>query len=184
MVASPTSIADIRLVQNLQFPRYSVIIDWSLLDDGTLDDSQALATAIIVALGTDGLADVDDPLPDPDSTDRGGWWGDLDADIIWNAWPIGSKLWLLRRSAIESVASRQGSTVSKILAYINLCIQPFVIAKVISQFQATAARIDKQRIDAIITIWRGPTPAIELRYAILWDEQQEASQTTFTSRYP
>ena len=45
---------------------------------------------------------------------------------IWNAWPIGSKLWLLRRSAIESVASRQGATVQRVLDYISQCIQPFV----------------------------------------------------------
>jgi phage gp46-like protein len=167
---------DIRLVQNREFPKYSVTVDWQLLDNGTLDDSQALATAIVVALGTDALADVDEELPDPDSTDRGGWWGDFEADIIWNAWPIGSKLWLLRRSAIESVQSRQGSTVSRVLAYINLCLQPFVAARVCSRFEASAARVDKQRIDAIITIYRGPIPAIELRYAILWNDQQAASQ--------
>src|SRR4029077_21243171 len=102
-VTFPYAVSDIRLVQNLQFPAYSVTMDWQLLDDGTLDESQALATAIVVALGSDGLADADDPLPDPDSTDRAGWWGDLEADTIWNAWPIGSRLWLLRRSAIESV---------------------------------------------------------------------------------
>src|SRR4051812_1651501 len=86
---------DIRTVQNTEFPKYSVTIDWQLLDDGTLDDRQALATAVVVALGTNALADVDDRLPDPDSTDRQGWWGDMDAEAIWNAWPIGTKLWLL-----------------------------------------------------------------------------------------
>lgn len=168
--------SDIRLVQNRFFPKYSVTVDWQLLDDGTLDDSQALATAIVVALGTDALADVDEDLPDPDSTDRAGWWGDYDADVVWNAWPIGSKLWLLKRSAIESVASRQGSTVSRILAYIQLCIQPFIDARVASRYEAQAERVDKQRIDAIITIYRGPIPSIALRYAIIWNDQQAASQ--------
>jgi hypothetical protein len=31
------------------------------------------------------------------------------------------------------------------------------------------SRVDKQRIDALLTIYRGPLPAIELRYAVLWD---------------
>lgn len=170
-------VPDIRLVQNTQFPRYSVTIDWRLLNDGTLDDTQALATAVVVALGTNALADASEDLPDPDSTNREGWWGDFDADVIWNAWPIGSKLWLLRRSAIEAAASRQGSTVARILAYINLAVQPFVDRKIASRFIAYAARVDKQRIDSRIVIYRGPSPAIELLYSILWDEQQAATQT-------
>ena len=173
MLAS--SAPDVRLVQNLRFPKYSVTIDWQLLDNGTLDETQALATAIVVALGTDALADAGEDLPDPDSTDRAGWWGNLEADTIWNAWDIGSKLWLLRRSAILPPESRQGSTVARVLAYINLCIQPFIDARVASTFDAVAVRVDKQRIDSQITIFRGPTPVIELRYAILWDEQQQAT---------
>lgn len=168
---------DVRLVQNANFPRYSVTIDWKLLDDGTLDDTQALATAVVVALGTNALADAAEELPDPDSTNREGWWGDYEADIIWDAWPIGSKLWLLRRSAIESVASLQGSTVARVLAYINQAVQPFVDRRIASRFAAYAARVDKQRIDSRIVIYRGPTPAIELMYSILWNEQQAATQT-------
>ena len=175
MTGSP--VPDVRLVQDTNFPRYSVTIDWSLLGDGTLDDTQALATAIVVALGTNALADPTEPLPDPNSTDRAGWWGDLEADTIWNAWPIGAKLWLLRRSAIESVASRQGSTVARVLSYVQLAIQPFIDQQIASRFEATAVRVDKQRIDTKIIIYRGPTPAIELLYSMLWDEQQAATQT-------
>ena len=65
---------------------------------------------------------------------------------------------------------------ARILAYINLCIQPFVDARVISRFEASVARVDKQRIDSIIALYRGPIPAVELRYSIAWDEQQAASQ--------
>lgn len=172
-----SSVPDVRLVQDARFPRYSVTIDWSLLGDGTLDDTQALATAIVVALGTDALADAIDALPDPDSTDRAGWWGDLDAEIIWNGWEIGSKLWLLRRSAIESAVSRQGSTVARVLSYVRMTIQPFVDQRIASRFETTAVRVDKQRIDTKITIYRGPSPSVELLYSILWDEQQSATQT-------
>lgn len=168
--------ADIRLVQNALFPAYSVTIDWKLLSDGTLDDTQPLATAIIVALGTNALADATDELPDPDSTDRDGWWGNLDGDVIWNAWDIGSKLWLLRRSAIESAESRLGSTVARVLAYVNMALQPFVDQRIIARFTASAARVDTQRIDTKIVIYRGPSPSIELMYSILWDEQIAASQ--------
>src|ERR1700751_5360082 len=57
------SVPDIRLVQNNVFPKYSVTVDWLLLSNGTLDDTQALATAVIVALGTNALAGPHDDLP-------------------------------------------------------------------------------------------------------------------------
>ena len=101
---------DVRLVQTPAFPLYDVLIDWNLLPDGTLDDTQALATAVIVALGTDALADVDEVLPDPDSSDRAGWWGDLDAQAVWGGWDIGCKLWLMRRAKIVGVEGWEGST--------------------------------------------------------------------------
>ena len=164
-----TNVPDIRLVQNNQFPKYSVTLDWSLLPNGTLDDTQALATSICVALGTNALAGPDDVLPDPDQTDRCGWWGDLDADLIWGGWPIGSKLWLLRRAKINSAASREGSTLVMVENYIRDAIQPFVTAKVFSGFNVWASRVDKQRIDALLRIYRGPQQPLDLRFAVLWD---------------
>ena len=123
---------DIRLIQNTLFPKYSVTLDWSLLDDGTLDDKRALATAVCVALGTDALADRDDLLPDPDSTDRCGWWGDLDAQELWQGWDIGCKLWLLKRSKIEGPGSYYGATVARVEQYIRTSIQPFLDLKIAS----------------------------------------------------
>jgi phage gp46-like protein len=163
------NVPDIRLVQNNIFPAYDVTVDWSLLSDGTLDDSQALATAIIVALGTNALADPDDELPDPDSTDRCGWWGDLDAGAIWGGWPIGSKLWLLRRSKIVPAGPGQASTLMLVENYIRSAIQPFVNLRICTSFDVWTTRVDKQRIDALIRIYRGPLREIELRYALLWD---------------
>ena len=163
------SVPDIRLVQNDIFPKYSVTLDWQLLPNGTLDDTQALATAVCVALGTNALASDQDVLPDPDSNDRCGWWGDLDADLIWNGWPIGSKLWLLRRSKITPATASEGATLTLIENYIRDAVQPFVDRKICSSFAIWLTRVDKQRIDALLRIYRGPRPEIDLRYAILWD---------------
>lgn len=163
-------VPDVRIVQNNAFPKYSVTCDWKVLGDGTLDDRQALATAVVVALGTDGLASTDDVLPDPDSTNREGWWGNLDADVIWNGWDIGSKLWLLRRSKILPAGSREGSTLALVENYINDAIQPFVDRKICTDFDVWVTRVDDQRIDALLRVYRGPTLEVELRYAILWDE--------------
>jgi phage gp46-like protein len=159
---------DIRTVQNTAFPQYSVTIDWSLLSTGDLDDSMALATAVVVALGTNALADIDDRLPDPDSTDREGWWGDFDGDVIWNAWPIGTKLWLLRRSALDSFESRFGSTQAWAMNYIRDCIQPFIDRKIATRYQILSMRVSKQQINAVVRIYRGPKVAIDLMYQMLW----------------
>jgi phage gp46-like protein len=166
------NVPDIRLVQNNVFPQYSVTVDWSLLPDGTLDDTQALATAIIIALGTNALAGPNDILPDPDSNDRMGWWGDMDAQAIWGGWDIGSKLWLLRRSKITPAQARQGSTLVMVENYIAAAIQPFVDRKICSGFDVWVTRVDPQRVDALLRIYRGPLPEIELRYAALWDAMQ------------
>jgi phage gp46-like protein len=166
----PTYIVpDIRLVQNNIFPKYSVTLDWSLRPDGTLDDTQALATAVCVALGTNALAGPQDELPDPDSNERCGWWGDLDAELIWNGWPIGSKLWLLRRAKINSASAAQGSTLMMVENYIRDAIQPFVDRKICSSFAVWTTRVDTQRIDALLRLYRGPLPPIELEYQVLWD---------------
>ena len=163
-------VPDIRIVQNNAFPKYSVTCDWQLLADGTLDDRQAIASAVIVALGTNSLAATDDVLPDPDDTDREGWWGDLDANAIWGGWPIGSKLWLLRRSKILSAGALQGSTVALVDMYIRAAIQPFVDRKICTAYDVWVTRVTVQRIDALVRLYRGPLPEIDLRYAILWDE--------------
>jgi phage gp46-like protein len=161
---------DIRLVQNTLFPKTGVTIDWLLLNDGTLDETQALATAVVVALGTDRLADIGDLLPDPDSVDRRGWWGDLDAEQIWDGWPIGSRLWLLQRDKIEGPGSFRGATVARVEQYISEAIQPFLDRRIGSTMQVKATRIGRERIDALVRIYRGPSLEIELRYQILWSD--------------
>jgi phage gp46-like protein len=159
---------DIRTVQNTDYPKYSVTIDWQLLSDGSLDDGQALATAVVVALGTNALAGVDDRLPDPDSTNREGWWGDMDTDTIWNGWPIGTKLWLLRRSALEPVQAKFGNTQTWAMNYIRDAIQPFIDRKIASRYEIMSMRVSKQQLNAVVRIHRGPRTAIDLMYQMLW----------------
>src|SRR5579885_2142364 len=131
---------DVRIVQRKDFPRYAITLDWLLRGDGTLDDSYALATAIIVALGTDRLADVNEVLPDPRSHDRRGWWGDLDAEEIWGGWPIGSRLWLLTRTKITDAKVQGGATVANVENYLREALTPFVAARIISDFALDVER--------------------------------------------
>ncbi|MBT1509399.1 phage GP46 family protein [Bradyrhizobium sp. SRL28] len=162
---------DIRLLQSPEaFPKYQIPIDWSLLQDGTLDDTQALVTAVVVALGTDRLASATDILPDPDSTDRAGWWGDMDAEELFNGWPIGTKLWLLKRAKIVGPEDPEGATITRVEQYISEALQPFVTHKICTSYDVEAWRVDKQQIDALVVIYRGPTRPVEMRFQVLWNE--------------
>ena len=121
-----------------------------------------------MALGTDALAERDDRLPDPDSTDRAGWWGDLDAEEIWGGWPIGSRLWLLKRDAIHDPGFQHGATVTRVDRYIREALQPFVDRRIASTFDVKVERVGRERIDAHIVIYRGPGVSVDMRFEILW----------------
>jgi len=165
-----STVPDIRDVHTGTYPQTGLTIDWRVLENGALDDRQALATAVVVALGTNALASSDDVLPDPDSTNRMGWWGDLHAQLIWSGWPIGSKLWLLLRAKMTPATALEGSILARVEDYISEAIQPFVNLRIASGFDVWVSRVDKQRIDALIRIYRGPLKAVDLLYQVLWDE--------------
>jgi len=76
-------------------------MDWLENEPDALVEGEELASSVRIAVGTDALADLNEPLPDLDSEDRRGWWADMDAEEIWGGWPIGSKNWLLTRAKIS-----------------------------------------------------------------------------------
>jgi len=161
-------MADIRVVNvtNLK----GIWTDWLLKPPGMLDETEELVNIVKVALLTWALADTDDTLPDPDSDDRAGWWGDLDAETIWGGWPIGAKIWLLSRSSITPAEARQGATLALAEQYCRVALQPLVEKRMCSRFDVTATRNGIGRIDVAIQIYRGPRLLIELRFQSLWDD--------------
>lgn len=147
----------------------SMTEDWLFQPvDGSGDGE--LADAVAVALGTDRLADPSDVLPDPNSDDRRGWWGDIDVALLFNGWPIGSRLWLLSREKITGPAASQGATAGKIDAYIREAMKPFVDRKIASRMQITVTRADLDYFAAQVTLYRGPTLLIDIRYSGLWSK--------------
>jgi phage gp46-like protein len=137
-----------------------------------VDDSGdgELADAVAVALGTDRMADASDELPDPNNDDRRGWWGDLDAALLFNGWPIGSRIWLLSREKITDAAASRGATIGRIEAYLREALQPFIDARIASRMQVSAVRNGVDEIDASVALYRGPSQIVDLRYAALWDK--------------
>ena len=167
-------MTDIRVIQ-LKGP-FEITLDWLMTNHMMLDETQELATAVIVALGTDRLANIDDILSDPDSSDRRGWWGDLDAEAIWGGWIIGTRCWLLERAKITGPEAFEGSTVARAEFYVREALRPFVEKRIASSIDVEATRVGRERIDVRVVIYRGPLPAIELLYQQLWIDQQEQAQ--------
>ena len=66
-----------------------------------LESDEGLETAVIISLFTDRRAKTDDILPDSNSLDKRGWWGDLVSDVEDDQ--IGSRLWLLDREKTEKL---------------------------------------------------------------------------------
>ena len=150
-------------------PLPGTLADWLQSTEG-LSEEEELATAVRVALMTDALASTSDILPDPDSTDRRGWWGDLDAEEIWGGWPIGCKNWLLFRAKISDANSYEGSTVARAEQYTREALRPFIVNRIASAIDVQAQRVGRSEIDVFVTIYRGPLQAIQLRFAYLWDQ--------------
>ncbi|MCD9817664.1 phage GP46 family protein [Bradyrhizobium japonicum] len=161
---------DIAFVQSIDFPREAVEMDWLMSPLNLIEEDPGLASAGIVALASDRLANKSDVLPGLDDDDRRGWWGDLDADELYGGWPVGSRLWLLRRAKITSSLAADGGTVARAEAYTREAMRPFVERKIASKVTVVAERTAVNRIDVLIRLYRGPEPAVELRYAELWDD--------------
>lgn len=161
-------MTDIRLKEYLSLE--GVTMDWLLMDTGRLDETEELATLVRVALGTDALSDAEEILPDLDSTDRRGWWGDWEAKEIWDGWPIGTKNWLLTRAKITDALAAEGSTMARAQQYTFDALQPLLDRRIASDAVVVATRTELQRIEVTATIYRGPLQEIDLRYQLLWDE--------------
>ena len=163
-------MVDIRVVQNQAFLTLSIPLSWQLLSNGELDTSHDIETAVIVALSTDALAQPDDVLPNPHSSDRRGWWGDVDADIIWGGWPIGSRLWLLRRSKITDFGSKEGATVIRVQDYIHEALMPFVQKKILTNFDLNVYRspYNRQEIVAEVNLYRG-IDIINMKFSVFFN---------------
>lgn len=160
---------DIRLKQTIKPGEYNVVtLDWLKTPVNLLDETQELQTAVILALGTDRLANPDDPLPGIDDDDRRGWWGDVDAQEIWGAWPIGSRGWLLERAKITDAGYKYGATVTNAEAYVREALTPFLQNKIASQMSVSAVRNGIGEIDVTAVLFRGPTREIALQFEGLW----------------
>ena len=161
-------MADLRIAPGPIGP--AITMDLLLAPGGFIDETHELASAALVAIGSDRRALADDILPDVASDDLRGWWGDTDAETIWGGWHIGSRLWLLSRAKITDSGYRGGATLTNVEAYIREAFAPWLTARIATAIDVVASRLDSQTIVAALTIYRGNASVLAMQYQLLWND--------------
>ncbi|WP_213993796.1 phage GP46 family protein [Sodalis sp. dw_96] len=129
--------------------------DWQA-GQGDLLSGNDLETAILISLFTDRLARADD---DYDAVGRRGWWGDTGAD-----YPIGSRLWLLRRQKLTPATAARAET------YATEALQWLIDDSVVSSVTITTQIVYPRRLNMQIAFFKpdGTSPAF--KYSWVWEK--------------
>ena len=129
-------------------------------DTNDVTSDSGLETAILISLFSDQRASADDVIPDSSIDDFRGWWGD--ALIGFN---IGSKLWLLGRSAtVETLPS-------EIEEYTNAALQWMIADGVAKAIETKTVRSGTYHLKSTVTIQRSESIDITFTYYYNWKSQ-------------
>lgn len=144
--------------------------DWALA--GAADNAnpyglrarQALATAVLLCLMTDARVEPDELPP---GADNRGWPGDsFDLREDLGERPIGSKLWLLRRSVANEATALRAED------YARAALVPLIEQGTVSSSEVTGtARPTERRIDLDIVLKdRSGGIVFDRRFGVLWEQ--------------
>jgi phage gp46-like protein len=123
----------------LQWNSASNHADW-VQSGSVLETGNDLESAIIISLFSDRIAAVGDVIPDG-SGDPRGWWADTDV-------PIGSRLWLLKRS------KQIPETLQRAYDYIAEALQWLLDDQVVAQFDINVQWVRASMLGAQITAYK------------------------------
>lgn len=143
--------------------------DWALAGNdkanpGGLRAHAELATAVLLCLMTDARVEPDE-LP-PEEQNRG-WPGDsFDLRTDLGETPIGSKLWLLRRSTASDATALRAED------YARAALQPLIDQRAVSSVDVVAtASPAERRIDLNIVLKdRDGAVVYDRRFGVLWEQ--------------
>ena len=155
---------DIRINWNLDFMEGDYTFD-SVLQD--LESDEGLETAVIISLFTDRRANEDDILPDPNSLDRRGWWGDLTTSFEDDQ--IGSRLWLLEREkTLENVPVRAKKYAEEALQWL---IDDGITKKIEVETERQGIP-GNDRLAIAVRIFKPDGTVVRFRYLTQWIAQE------------
>ena len=135
---------------------------------GGLRAKAGLATAVTVALMTDVAADPSE-LRDGDA--QRGWPGDS-ISIDGDARPLGSRLWLLRRRAIDAVETPRLAE-----DYARAALQGLIDDGAVAAFEiaATAEPAERRVTLTVVGTDRDGERVVDAQYAVLWEEVRQSA---------
>ncbi len=128
--------------------------DWAEAS-GDLQEGNDLETAILISLFTDRLARADDDI---DGDDRRGWWGDAGQD-----YPIGSRLWLLRRQKLTV------ATANKAEGFASEALKWLIDDGVVASITPVTQIVYPNRLNLFITYQKPGQDAVSKRYFWVWE---------------
>ncbi|CFV26491.1 GP46 family protein [Yersinia enterocolitica] len=128
--------------------------DWQTGGGGLLDGDD-LETAILISLFTDRLARSDDAI---DGDDRRGWWGDTGSE-----YPIGSRLWLLRREKLTTKVALKAED------YANEALAWLVDDGVVTAISTNAQIVFPNRINLIINHQQPAKAQASVKFSWVWE---------------
>lgn len=133
-------------------------------NNGDLTRELGLETAVLMSLFTDRRASVDDELPDSNSDDRKGWWGDQ--VVVEEGDQIGSKLWLLSRGKTDQ------DTMIKAEGYAKEALQWLLDDEVSAKNEVTVERLNRPDGSATLAlgveIYQKDGNVIAMKFDDLW----------------
>ena len=133
-------------------------------NNGDLTRELGLETAVLMSLFTDRRASIDDELPDSNSDDRKGWWGDQ--VVVEEGDQIGSKLWLLSRGKTDQ------DTMIKAEGYAKEALQWLLDDEVSAKNEVTVERLNRPDGSATlalgIKIYQKDGNVIAMKFDDLW----------------
>lgn len=131
-----------------------------VIRDDDVGADEGLVTAAILSLFTDRRAEDDDGLPGDDGNRRG-WWADEFAEVEDDR--IGSRLWLLDRSAKRSDVARQAED------YAREALAWMLEDAVAERVEVTASTTGDALLLAIEIFKPGAADPLRLRFSHAWE---------------
>ena len=128
--------------------------DWQTGGGGLLDGDD-LETAILISLFTDRLARSDDAI---DGDDRRGWWGDTGSE-----YPIGSRLWLLRREKLTTKVALKAED------YANEALARLLDDGVVTAISSNAQIVYPNRLNLIISYQQPTQTQASVKFSWVWE---------------
>lgn len=129
--------------------------DW-LLAGPALASGNDLATAVLISLFTDRVANPDDAIPDGTADPRG-WWADDPTA------PIGSRLWLIFRS------KRTQETLGAAQSYAEEALQWLVNDGVAASFDVYVEWQERSTLAMQVTVFKTNGTQQTLQFAWAWN---------------